>query len=628
MKKIASHAPETRSADLVAENLQQLRMLFPEAFVEEKIDFEVLGQILGDKLDDRDEKYGLNWHGKRRSHQLALTPSTGTLRPCPEESVDWDTTQNLMIEGDNLEVLKLLQKSYAGKVKLIYIDPPYNTGNDSIYFDDYSDNIANYLEFTLQIDSNGNPLNSNAETSGRFHTNWLNMMYPRLKLAHMLLSQDGVLFVSCDGGEVGSLRLVLDELFGEENLIETLIWRKRRTQANLASFIAPVHEYILAYARHKDSFAVNRVPYSEEYIKKNFSNPDDDPRGPYQTRPLAQPPTSSNPEYEITLPNGRKLTAKWSCSPETFERYVAEKRLYIPREGEGMPRLKVFLHESKGMLPNTLLLDVASMEEGSKELRALFDGDSVFSFPKPLGLMHYLLVLGSSKDSLVMDFFAGSGTTGHAVIAQNAMDGGCRRYITVQLPEPFDQSTATQRAASYFCDSMHRPRNIVELTKERLRRAARVIANENPKFEGDLGFRVFKLDTSNIRTWDQDQDDLTKTLYENVDHIKEGRSEEDILFELLFKLGLDLCVPIETQSISGKLIYSVGAGTLIACLDESISREEAEPLALGIVEWQAEQAPAGESIVVFRDSAFEDDVAKTNCSAILQQYGISNIRSL
>lgn len=628
MEKIGSDAPEICSADGIAENVRQLQILFPEAFIDGTIDFDVLRQLLGNEVDDRVEKYGLYWHGKRCARQLALTPSTGTLRPCPEESVEWDKTQNLLIEGDNLEVLKLLQKSYAGKVKLIYIDPPYNTGNDSIYFDDYSDNIASYVEFTRQIDSNGRALKSNTEASGRFHTNWLNMMYPRLKLAKTLLSEEGMLTVSCDGGEVGNLRLILDELFGEENLIETLIWRKRRTQANLAKFIAPVHEYILVYARHKDSFAVNRVPYTKKFIEDNFSNPDGDPRGLYQTRPLAQPATSSNPEYEITLPNGRKLSAKWSCSPETFERYVAEERLFVPLQGKGMPRLKVFLHESKGMLPNTLLLEEGSMEEGSNELKDLFDGQSVFSFPKPLGLLQYLLMLGTVKDSLVMDFFAGSGTTGHAVMAQNASDGGFRRCISIQLPEAIDQNTSTQKVAANFCDSIDRPRSIVELTKERLRRAARAIARENPEVDGDLGFRVFKLDTSNIHAWAPDNGDLDKTLFDRVDNIKQGRSEEDILFELFIKLGLDLCVPIETRIVSGKPVHSVGAGTLIACLAESISRREIEPLALGIVEWHGEQAPAGESMVVFRDNAFEDDVAKTNCTAILKQHGLTNVRSL
>ncbi len=627
MKKLTANDPETRSPDVVKQNIEQLRVLFPDAFTEGKINFEVLKQLLGGVVDEREEKYGLNWHGKRQARQLALTPSTGTLRPCPEESVDWDTTQNLMIEGDNLEVLKLLQKSYAGKVKLIYIDPPYNTGKDFVYPDDFQDNIKNYLELTGQVEG-GRKISSNTEASGRFHTDWLNMMYPRLKLMKSLLSRDGVIFISIDDGEVSGLRLVLDDVFGEENALACFVWKSRQNKDNRTVTGASVdHEYVLCYGTSIRGAARDRTQYS---------NPDGDPRGDWASANMVGIATVDrrpNLHYDLVNP---KTGVHYGCpemgwryEPNTMAKLIAEDRILWPASPDGRPRRKAFLVELDSDFTgfSTVIGEDAFTRDGTADIDSLFDV-RVFSFPKPVRLLASLLEQGSRDGDIVIDCFAGSGTTGHAVMAQNAADGGSRRYILVQLPEPLDPEDKDQKTAADFCDKLGKPRNIAELTKERLRRAGKKIKDENPMFAGDVGFRVFKLASSNIRAWEPDRDDLYQTLSNSVEHLKTDRTEADILYEILLKLGLDLCVPIEKRTIAGKEAHAVGGGVLLACLAMQIAREEVEPLALGLVEWHKALAPAGDTTCVFRDSAFVDDVAKTNLAAILGQHGIATVRSL
>jgi len=635
MKKLTAADTETYSADIMAGNIEQLKALFPEAFTEGKVDFEVLKQLLGGAVDERDEKYGLNWHGKRRARQLALTPSTGTLRPCPEDSVDWDTTQNLMIEGDNLEVLKLLQKSYAGKVKLIYIDPPYNTGKDFVYPDNFQDNIKNYLELTGQVEG-GRKISSNTEASGRFHTDWLNMMYPRLKLARDLLREDGVMFVSIDDGEASRLGAAMDELLGPENFIAQVVWEKMYTTKNDASLISTCHDYVLCYARQVSPSVVGLLPRTEE-MNARYSNLDNDPRGPWKAIPLYAEGERKNGRFKVMSPTGRvhepQPNSHWRYTEVDVLGLIADNRIYFGRTGDSLPNQKLFLSDVRdGVKAKTLWThkEVGSNDSASREIKKLFDtNEPPFSFPKPTTLVQRIIQLAAhDKQSIVVDFFAGSGTTGHAVMAQNAMDGGNRRYILVQLPEPLDPDNGDQKASADFLSKLKKPLNIAELTKERLRRAAKKIKDENPMFAGDLGFRVFKLDSSNIRAWDPDRDDLPKTLVESVEHLKSNRTEADILHELLLKLGLDLCVPIEQKTIAGKTVHSIGGGVLLACLAEKISRDEVEPLAQGIVAWHQTLAPAGDTTCVFRDSAFADDVAKTNLAAILNQHGLANVRSL
>ena len=632
MKKLTPEDPETRSADVVAKNVDRLRELFPEAFTEGRVDFEVLKQLLGGQIDEREEKYGLHWHGKRRARQLALTQSIGTLRPCPEESVEWDTTQNLMIEGDNLEVLKLLQKSYAGKVKLIYIDPPYNTGNDFVYRDDFRDSIRNYLSVTGQVDGENACVSSNTEASGRFHTEWLNMMYPRLRVARHLLREDGLIFISIDDREVAHLRAVMDEIFGADNFEGHIHWRRRHNQPNdPTKMLALVAEHVLVYAKDKvahKAHGVGKLP-----LTGTFSNPDNDPRGEWASKPWKVGSDQSGSRYVITTPTGRQYDDEWMGELSTFEALVQDNRIIFPKNGDGSPRKKYFRaeREQEGQCAtNWWPHEQFGHNQGANsQIEALFGTKNVFSNPKPIELLSGILSIGNvqGKD-IVLDFFAGSGTTGHAVMAQNAADGGFRKFILVQLPEPIDEKAPDQKVACEFCDRIARPRTIAELTKERLRRAGQRIHADSPMFSGSLGFRVYKLDHSNIRAWDPSPDDLDAALFAGIDHLREGRTEQDVLYELLLKLGLDLCVPIEQRRIAGKTVHSVGAGTLFVCLPKNIEPTEVEPLALGIAAWHAELAAAGETTVIFRDSAFESDVAKTNLAAILQQHGLENVRSL
>jgi adenine-specific DNA-methyltransferase len=643
MKKLSVEDPETKSPDLVAGNVEQLKSLFPEAFTEGRVDFEVLKQLLGGTVDEREEKYGLNWRGKRRALQLALTPSNGTLRPSPHDSVDWDTTQNLMIEGDNLEVLKLLQKSYAGKVNLIYIDPPYNTGSDRVYHDDFHDNIVNYQMLTGQMATDGRKLSSNAETSGRFHTDWLNMIYPRLRLARNLLSSNGVICISIDDREFSNLNRVCDEVFCEENYKGTIVRTTGQTTGQDSGGLGASFDYVLVYSKTSDT-ELSGLPLEDHDLERYQ---DEDAHGKYALWQLRK--TGSNDRrtdrptmfFPIKDPDGNDILpigptgyeSCWRFDPKGYARLVAENYIvWKKRSKDGVeqwwPYVKTYL-EGRTKRPSPLWDDLEGSKKASIDLRALF-GSNVFSNPKPVGLIHRLLQIlpEPNQDSIVLDFFAGAGTTGHAVFQLNSKDGGTRKFICVQLPEPLDEEDANQKEAAEFCTRIGVPHNIAEITKERLRRAAKKVHEENPMFAGDLGFRVLKLAPSNIRAWEPDRDNLPDTLEQATVHLRADRTEQDILFELLLKLGLDLRASIDQKIIAGKAVDNVGAGTLMVCLAEHIAASEVEPLALGIAEWHKELNPAGDTTVVFRDSAFADDVAKTNLTAILEQNGIANVRSL
>jgi adenine-specific DNA-methyltransferase len=584
---------------------------------------------------------------------LALTPSIGTLLPRQPDSVNWDSTKNLMIEGDNLEVLKLLQKSYSGKIKLIYIDPPYNTGRDFVYPDNFQDNIKNYLEITGQLEG-GKKLSSNTESSGRFHTDWLNMMFPRLKLARNLLRSDGVIFISIGESELQNLICLCDLVFGPECSVG-IACRVAKKSNNKGDHWAPNFDYIVTYAKDKETVS----PFSGGVNTAAYDQIEND--GPrkgerYQlVRLYMSTIENQNPEqrFWIDCPDGSKIIPPgdtfpperpklgdgiWRWSRKKFEE---ERDRIVVREVRSSNLLnqdkqpakwnvftKTYLSdviENATSKPNNLIEDHIN-QIGSHEMTAL---SIPFDYPKPSTLISYLCAISQSKDDdIIMDFFAGSGTTGHAVMAQNVTDGSNRRFILVQLPEQLDPEDAKQKDAVEFCDKLGKPRNISELTKERLRRAGKKIKTENPMFAGDIGFRVFKLDSSNIRAWEPNQDDLKGSLLATVEHIHEGRTEDDILFELLLKLGLDLTVPLEQRVIQGKRVHSIGGGVLMVCLDTAVGTKEYEALALGIAAWHKELAPAGETTLVFRDSAFVDDVAKTNLTAILSQHGLDNIRSL
>ena len=631
MKPLTAQDPETKSLDIVAGNVEQLKALFPEAFTEGKLDFEVLKQLLGGTVEEREEKYGLNWHGKRRARQLALTPSSGTLRPCPEDSVDWDSTHNLMIEGDNLEVLKLLQKSYAGKVKLIYIDPPYNTGRDFVYPDNFQDNIKNYLRLTGQADGNGQKFHSNTESSGRFHTDWLNMMYPRLRLARHLLRDDGVIFITIDDHELAGLKTLCDEIFGEENCQGILVWQHSLQPKGYSGTFSVHHNFVLCYQKGED-FELANLDRTEEH-NKNYSNPDNDPKGPWRTGDVRNALYRPNLIYKIETPSGKTIAPPangWRWSKETVRAKIESGEIVFSPDETRIIR-KIYLNTLEGRTPETILFgkDVGTTRDAASEIKNLFDNSVPFDTPKPTALMQHLITLsGARGKDIVLDFFAGSGTMGDAVWRHNSAEQTELRTILVQLPEPLDIDDKQQKEAADVCDKIGISRTIAELTKERLRRASKMLQREQPMFQGDFGFRVFKLATSNIRAWEPSREDIAKTLEESVEHLKSDRTEQDILFEVLIKLGLDLAIPIETRTIATKTVYSIGTGTLIVCLADKVDSIDVESLAHGIIAWQKEMSPAGETSVVFRDSAFADDVAKTNLTSILQQFGLANVRSL
>lgn len=651
IKKLNLNDPETKSENVAAENVGVLGSLFPEAFKEGKIDFEILKQLLGSEVEERDEKYGLNWHGKRKARQIALTPSTGTLLPCPKESVDWDKTQNLMIEGDNLEVLKLLQKSYFGKIKFIYIDPPYNTGRDFVYSDDFHDSIKNYLAITGQTDQEGIATTSNAESSGRFHTDWLNMLLPRLRLARTLLSEDGVIAVSIDDHEQANLRKLLDEIFGEENFVcQVTVESDARTR--LYDAIATTHEYIVIYAR-SDAYSFNVLSdeskefrYEDEaggfdiYELRNRNvtfNKDNRPNLYY---PFWVNPSNAdkNGFHKISLDEvagWAKTFPQESQGVKTVWRWGKEKarkalntELFAKRHSDGFFQIMKKYRGTVFALNSVWTDNEIKTDRGTLETKALFNNRKVFDHPKPAALIERLMSVFAEADSICMDFFAGSGTMGQAVINANTADSGKRKFILVQLPQQLDPDNKDEKTAALFCDEIKRPRNLCELTKERLRRAQQAAKSDLSKLGIDAGFRVFKLASSNIHAWEPEPADLKGTLLANAEHLVPGRTEQDVLYELLLKLGLDLCVPIEKKEIAGKAVHSIGGGTLIVCLADGLTKDTVEKLANGIVAWRKELAPAIDTRVVFKDSGFADDVAKTNMAAILNQNDILDVRSL
>jgi adenine-specific DNA-methyltransferase len=470
------------------------------------------------------------------------------------------------------------------------------------------------------------------------------MMYPRLRLARNLLKEDGAIFISIDDGEASHLRSLCGDIFGEENFMATFIWEKRTSRENRKVFSFN-HDFILAFAKNTDEFQKVRgcLPFTEAALDR-YANPDNDPRGKWQSVSLSVQGGhgTASQFYEITTPNGRTVKPPsglcWRFTKPKLEALITEKRIWFGAEGNNVPRLKLFLSEAnEGLTPHTLWKsdEVGTTDSGKRELLSLFDGQAVFDTVKPIPLLQRIIQIATKLDenAIAIDFFSGSGTTAHALLAQNSADKGNRRFITVQLPEPLETDLPEGKAATQLCDQLSKPRTIAELTKERLRRAGKKIREDNPMFVGDLGFRVFKLDTTNILEWDPDRDKIAETLEASIEHLKADRTEQDILFELLLKLGLDLCVPIETQKVEGSAkqfhdLHSIGGGSLLVCLSQSIPQVDVEPLALALVAWHQQLKPAGDTTVVFRDSAFADDVAKSNITAILQQHGIETVRSL
>lgn len=603
--------------DLTENNIEKLKHLFPEIIVDGKIDFEKLQLVLGKEIDDTPDRYNFTWHGKKKTMQFAQQPSKATLRPVKEKSKNWDTTGNIYIEGDNLEVLKLLQKSYNNKVKMIYIDPPYNTGNDFVYKDDFKDSVDSYLELTGQKDNTGNKFNSNTESNGRYHTEWLNMMYSRLKLAKNLLCETGAIFISIDDNETHNLRKICDEIFGEKNFVAQCVRKRRDSQANLSKNISPIHEYVVIYSKNNGEI-LNKIPATIN--EENYKNPDNDERGPYVTMPCTNKGGSL---YSITTPTGNTITDEWRFKKETYNRLELENKLVFPRGGEGKPRYKLFLNEKKeqGVLANTWLDNISSNQEATREIKFLFN-ELLFDTPKPTGLLKFCLQLASEKDSIIVDFFSGSATTAHATMELNAEDGGTRKFIMVQLPEILDEKSGAYKNGY---------RTICDIGEERIRRGGDKLKNElieKKNKEGmlldsqinpdkiDIGFKVFSLDSSNLNEWQADFDNIESNidLFEN--NFVDGRSEEDVLYEIIIKNGLDLTYPINEVITEEFKIYDVAFGNLFICLNDKITRNVAHKIVSLRQGYGIET-----SQVVFKDNGFENDTEKLNCYEILKDAG-------
>lgn len=604
------------SMNIEQTEMEKLKSVFPQCFAEGKLDIDKLLSLCGEYIDNDFEKYKFEWKGKIEALKLAQKRSTGTLRPCKAESVNFDETKNLYIEGDNLEVLKLLQTAYYNKIKMIYIDPPYNTGSDFVYEDDFADPMARYKEVTQQTTK------SNAETMGRYHTNWLNMMYPRLRLAHNLLTQDGVIFISIDDNEVINLRKLCDEIFGEENFVGNVIWERAFAPKNDAKYFSASHDYILVYAKNITDFKIGKLPRTEE-ANARYSNPDNDPRGPWTADNLTVKTYSANNDYPITTPGGRVVNPShgscWRVSKERFQELVEDNRVYFGDEGNNVPRLKRFLSEiQSGMTPTTLwkFQDVGHNQEGRQELKKVFDGKGYFDGPKPTRLMNRVLQIANVKDDdIVLDFFSGSATIAHAVMLYNKENKHNLKYLCVQLPEKCDEkSEAYKDGYKTICD----------IGKDRIRRAGSKILEESKQVELveeaqelDVGFKVFKLDTSNLKTWDGTpiQDAQIDLFYERlnamIDTVKDDRTDMDVVYEVMLKMGIPLDVEVQYMEINDKIAYIVGDFILMICLVDKITAEDIEAM--------AQYAPAK---IICAEAGFADDSALSNAHYILKDRAI------
>ena len=621
------------SPDLTAQNIDRIAALFPNCITEmldeerstpEKkvykraVNFELLKQMLSPDVVDGDEAYEFTWVGKKAAIVEANKPIRKTLRPCVAESKDWDTTENLYIEGDNLEVLKLLQESYLGKVKMIYIDPPYNTGNDFIYADDFKMESEEWKVESGEWSEEGDRLFKNTDSNGRFHSDWCSMIYSRLLLARNLLTDDGVIFISIDDNEQENLKKCCDEVFGGQNFVAQLVWERAFSPKNDARFISNSHDYVLMYAKNITQFVIGRLPRTEE-ANARYSNPDNDPRGVWMSSDISVKTYNAECDYPITAPSGRVIEPPagrcWRLSKKAFLERLQDNRIWFGPDGNGVPRIKRFLTDLKheGMVPTSIMFfkDVGHSQEGAQEVSKLLDG-GFFSGPKPQRLMQRLLTLANLKtDSVVLDFFSGSASTAHAVLSKNAEDGGRRKFIMVQLPEKCDEASEAYKAGY---------KNICEIGKERIRRAGEKIlkeqlANNNstlnsPNSKLDIGFRVLKLDSTNMKDvyyapCDYDQD----FLHQMESNIKDDRTDLDLLFGCLIDWGLPLSLPYKSEQIDGCTVHTYNDGDLIACFDTNIPES--------VVKEIAQRKPLR---AVFRDSGFESSPEKINMFEIFKLY--------
>ncbi len=638
--KIKAGDDLTQSLDIVSDNISKLKELFPEVLTEGKIDFKVLQDILGNEIEEDDEVYRFTWAGKSQARREAHKPSTGTLRPCKEESVDWDKTRNVYIEGDNLEVLKLLQKSYSGKVKMVYADPPYNTGRDILYKNDFSDNLGNYLKLTNQTDDIGNILITNTDSSGRYHSNWLTMMYSRIRLSKNLLTQDGVFCIAIDHYELQNLIKICDEIFGEENKLGIIAVVHKPEGRNQSKFFGESHEYMLFYSKSKPNCFFNKVALDEEkrdefnekdekgtFKRKNFIRLSDGKYSLRENKPDFYYPIYVSKDLKtmsidviddshIVFPitqGGQERT--WKTTIDTAKVRIDDGTLFPVLEN-GSISIYEKLREDQVIKTHWIHKKYHAYHFGTKVVDSLLDAKT-FDFPKSLPLIIDTLKLILKDDDLVVDLFSGSGTTAHAVMEVNKENQSKIRYMVIQLPEPTEKSSEAFKSGY---------KNIADIGKERIRRASSKINEELKQSifssEIDLGFKVFKLDSSNIKGWDGQPENLENSLFESQDNIKSDRKEDDVLFEILLKYGLDLTLPIEEKIIEGKKVFNVGFGALFICLGNDLTSKVAE----GIGQWKETLKPET-CRVIFKDGGFTD-VEKTNSVQTLKRFGIQEIKSI
>lgn len=648
MDNLKMHTPN--KAD---ENFKKLAELFPNAVTEtidengvvvRAIDKDVLMQEINTHVvDGKEERYQFTWPDKKKSVLLANAPINKTLRPCREESVGKDGTpggfdsENLYIEGDNLEVLKLLQETYLGKIKMIYIDPPYNTGNDFVYEDNFVQSTEEYMESSGQFDEEGNRLVTNTESNGRFHTDWLNMIYPRLKLAKDLLTDDGIIVISIDDNEIRNMRLLCDEVFGESNFISTIIWQKIHSTKNDAKYFSENHEYAVVYAKSIGDIKINLLPRTDE-MNNRYKNPDNDPRGPWQSGDLVASGERSNGHFIVTSPvTGKNFDVPqgkhWVYSQENLLKLVADNQIWFGADGNSFPRKKRFLKDVQdGRTPSTLWLaeEVGHNQSATREVKVLFDDEKLFDFPKPVAYIEQFLRVTSEENCTILDFFSGSATTAHAVMQLNAEDGGQRKFIMVQLPEKNDEKSEAYKAGY---------KNICEIGKERIRRAATKIKSELPQREIvqqtslmdnidgelenensvlDLGFRVLKCDSSNMKDVYYRPDEYEPSLFESLtDNIKADRTPEDLLFQVMLDLGVLLSSKIEETVIAGKKVFQVEDNFLIACFDDQVTEE--------VITEVAKRKPY---YFVMRDSSMANDSVAANFEQIFATYSPDTVRKV
>ena len=624
-----------QTTNQVDKNIKRIAELFPNCLTERldengkpeaAIDFDQLRQELSkDIVEGPEERYQFTWPDKRNAIRLANAPTTDTLRPCREESVDFDTTQNLYIEGDNLQVLKLLRENYLGKVKMIYIDPPYNTGNDFVYNDDFAQSAGEYIHNSGQEDEEGNRLVANTESNGRFHTDWLNMIYPRLKVAKDLLTEDGVIFVSIDENEIQNMRKVTDEIFGASNFVSQLGWQKVYSPKNQARYFSNDYEFVLCYAKKLESFHLNLLPRTEQ-MNARYKNPDNDPRGPWKPGDCVGDGVRARGYYDVVSPLTGKvfnvpIGKHWVYAPENMEKMIQENRIWFGTDGNAFPSVKQYLSEVSGRRPSSLLLyeDYGHTDMAKKDVIKLFpDFEKVpFDTPKPVKLIKMLAMMGSDECDLILDFFSGSATTAQSIMELNSETQSKRRFILVQIPEMITDNEDAERLNL---------KSISDVGKERIRRAGKKILEEQlakqaDLFSGeqkplDIGFRVLKLDSSNMQDVYYSPEQFNENLLFE-DNIKPDRTEEDLLFQAMIELGIELSAKIEKQELAGKTVWSVANGYLMACFDTDVNETTITEI--------ARQKPY---YFVMRDSSLATDNVADNFEQIWEEYSKETIRRI